>query len=142
MPTNKPRFTITTTKPVYDTVARLAALQGKSKSSVVNELLEAIHPPLMRTVALLEAAQDAPEEIKRNLRSTVLDMERDIAGSAGSGLAQMDWLLGKFHHGGKGAEDRRQPAGPISAPATPHSNTGVPTTKTRKPTTRARRSNG
>lgn len=139
MPTNKPRFTITTSRPVFETVSRMADLQGRSKSAVVNDLLEAVHPPLMRTVALLEAAQEAPERVKEGLRTTVLEMEREMAGSVGSGLAQMDWLLAQTTQRpaaeGAGAGALRAPA---HATATtlqpPYTNRGVRNTKpTSKP---------
>ena len=123
MPTDKPRFTITTSKHIFETVDRLAKLQGVSKSYVINDLLEAIHPPLMRTVALLEAAQDAPDQVKDGLRETILDLERELTGSAGSALAQMDWLTAQFAHPTESREALGSAAGGAS---TPPSNTGVP----------------
>jgi len=93
MPTDKPRLTITLPPHVYETIARMAELQGCSKSSVIAELLESVHPPLMRTVALLEAARDAPQKVRDNLRQTVEELERELAVSAGTGLEQMDMLL-------------------------------------------------
>jgi len=95
MPTDKPRITITTSKPIYETISRAAALQGVSKSQVVNELLEAVHPPLMRTVALLEAARDAPQQVKDGLRDTVEKLEMELAGDYGKTLSQLDWLAAK-----------------------------------------------
>lgn len=132
MPTEKPRFTITTSKPIFETVSRLAQLQGVSKSHVVNDLLEAVHPPLMRTVALLEAASDAPQQVRSGLRQTVLDMERELAGSVGSSINQMDWLTAKLRDAPEG-QDSSGPGAPRSGADSlpPHSNTGV-----RRPTGR------
>lgn len=102
MPTTKPRITITTSQPIYETITRMAALQGVSKSAVVNELLEAVHPPLMRTIALLEAAQEAPRQVKQGLHDTVRDLELELTGSLGKQLAQLDWLTAQLaQNGGK-----------------------------------------
>lgn len=126
MPTNKPRFTITTSQPIYETVSRLAKLQGVSRSHVINDLLEAIHPPLMRTVALLEAAQEAPNQVRDGLRSTVMDMEREMAGSLGSSLHQMDWLTKKLR-APAGSRDTSGPAALASSDEglPPYTNRGV-----------------
>lgn len=130
MPTEKPRFTITTSKPIFETVSRLADLQGVSKSHVINDLLEAIHPPLMRTVALLEAAQEAPLQVREGLKSTVLDMEREMAGTVGSAIGQMDWLQNQLR-APQGGRDTTGPAAvrPARGGRTPHSNTGVRNSK-------------
>jgi len=95
MPTSKPRITITTKQPIYETISRMAALQGVSKSHVINELLEAVHPPLMRTIALLEAARDAPKAVQDGLRQSVDALEMELTGDLGKSLAQVDWLIGK-----------------------------------------------
>lgn len=109
-----------------ETVSRLAKLQGRSKSAVINDLLESVHPPLMRTVALLEAAQDAPQQVKAGLRQTVLDLERELVGNTGSGLAQMDWLRTKFTESEGGAWAGAQPApAPPEPKQPPYTNRGV-----------------
>ena len=96
MPTTKPRITITVNKPIYETITRMAMLQGVSKSHVINELLESVHPPLMRTVALLEAARDAPDQVKNGLRNTLDAMELELVGTLGQNLSQLDFLVGKM----------------------------------------------
>ena len=80
MPTSKPRIAITLEPRVYETVERLAQLQGKSRGSVVAELVSSIHEPLMRTVALLDAAMQAPEDVKRGLRGVVEGVESQLVG--------------------------------------------------------------
>lgn len=96
MPTAKPRFTITTSKLIFETIERLATLQGRSKSAVVNDLLESVHPPLMRTVALLEAASEAPAQVREGLRETFEAVELDMVKSTGANLAQLDFLTSKL----------------------------------------------
>lgn len=137
MPTEKPRFTITTSKPIFETISRLAYLQNSSRSQVINELLESVHPPLMRTVALLEAAQEAPEQVKAGLSQTVMDLERELAGNVGSGLAQMDWLMRQMT---PDAAAKAGSASPAAASTTPPSNTGVPPNR-KKGTTARKASN-
>ena len=92
MPTNKPRVMVTLDPSVYETLSRLAELQGSSRSRVVADLLESIHPPLQRTVALLDAAKEAPQQVKDGLRSTVEDLEREISGQSREALGQLDWV--------------------------------------------------
>lgn len=111
MATTKPRISVTVPNHVHDTIRRLAELQGRSMSAVVADILDSIHPPLMRTVALLEAARDAPAQVKEGLRRTIEDMEREMVSASGAGVAQMDWLLGKITEGGAGAAASR-PAPP------------------------------
>ena len=127
MPTSKPRIAITLEPRVYETVERLAQLQGKSRGSVVAELVSSIHEPLMRTVALLDAAMQAPEDVKRGLRGVVEGVESQLVGAAGGGLAQMDWLLGRL---GKGPIRPAPSAERSEAPKRPKGGpTPVPVTR-------------
>lgn len=96
MPTEKPRFTITTSKPIYETISRLAKLQRRSKSAVVNELLEAVHDPLRRTLVLLEAANEAPKQVRDGLRATIEQLEYELTGDLGKGQAQLDLLINQM----------------------------------------------
>lgn len=116
MPTEKPRITITFPPNLKATISRFAELQGRSFGSVVVDLLETIHEPLMRTLAILDAAREAPADVKRGLRQVFDDVERETVASAGAGLAQMDWLLTRLRE-----ESARSPEGVQP----PHSNTGV-----------------
>lgn len=93
MPTVKPRIAITLEQETYDVIARFAELQSRSKGAVVSDLLESVLPPLRRTIALLEAAQQAPEHVKQGLRSVVEATHDDLLKLAGSGNQQLDMLL-------------------------------------------------
>lgn len=116
MATDKPRISITFPPNLKATIARFAELQGRSFSAVVVELLETVHEPLIRTLAILDAAREAPEEVKRGLRQAFDDVERDTVKAAGAGIAQMDWLLTRLREDSEGHSGTGQP---------PHSNTGV-----------------
>lgn len=93
MPTAKPRIAVTLPQETFEVLARLAALQNRSRGSVVAELLVEITPPLARTVALLEAAFSAPAQIKQGLRNVVEGLHQEMVTASGDGIAQMDMLL-------------------------------------------------
>lgn len=65
-------------------------------SGVVSELLMAAHEPLTRTVALIEAAQAAPDDVKRGLLDTVEQLERDLESVAGVATVRLDELFDGF----------------------------------------------
>lgn len=120
MPTNKPRIAVTLSPPVYEVIERLAALQGCSRSSVVAELLEAVYPPLMRTVALLEAALEAPRAVHDGLRQTILGLELDMVSQADGALGRMDWLLEEMRRASSaGSGDASAVGGAAPDPAAP-----------------------
>jgi len=142
MATKAPRLQISLSPHVYETIRRFAQLQGRPMSAVVRELIEGVHPPLMRTVALLEAARDAPGEVVMGLRGVAEGIEREMVSAAGSGLAQLDWLMGKVEGGERGRQPRAAspPPDSLSPPkgrkkggSNPRpSNTGVRSKRTSK----------
>ena len=132
MPTSKPRIAITLDPRVYATIERLAQLQRKSRGAVVAELVTSIHEPLMRTVALLDAAAEAPEQVKAGLRGVIEGVESQLVGAAGGGLAQLDWLRARVQAGARAARPARERSEPQHVPKRPKrgsnprpSNTGV-----------------
>lgn len=129
MPTKKPRLILTLEPYLYRTLSRLAELQGAPKARFVAELLENIHPPLMRTVALLEAARDAPSHVKRGLVRVLEGVEVDLTAAAGDGLGQLDWLLktvpGAVEEGSAGVCPEGGAESPPKGKNPRSSNTGV-----------------
>ena len=105
MATKKKRLTISLDENHHEVIERLAKLQKRPKSAVITEVVETIIPPLMRTVAILEAARDAPEEDKNGLRKVVEDVEQELNQTAGDSLSQMDWLRSKLEGEKDDAED-------------------------------------
>lgn len=89
MPSKKPRISIILPDQVYDTVSRLAKLQGQSRASFVAGLVCAIDEPLERTVSLLEAAKAAPASMHAHLRQAALAAEIDLMRSADQGSAAL-----------------------------------------------------
>ena len=113
MPTKKPRIAITLEPHYYEIVSRLSQLTGDPKSKILSELFETVAEPLMRTVALLEAAQSAPAQVKAGLRSTVEQIEKELTEVAGTSMGQMDWLIDMLRGGSQAAAGER----PRPAPA-------------------------
>lgn len=81
MPSDKPRVAVRVEPRVYEVLVRLAQLTGRSRGAFVSELLDEMYPSLCRTVALLDAARDAPEQIKRGIAAAVEGVEADIRAS-------------------------------------------------------------
>ena len=96
MPTLKPRITITVSDHAFEVLSRMAKLQGCSKGKVIADLLEAVSPALTRTVALLEAAADAPQQVRDGLRSVVEKTHDELLETTGDSIQQLDFLLGAF----------------------------------------------
>ncbi|MGU2492396.1 hypothetical protein ACTVY9_32370, partial [Pseudomonas aeruginosa] len=99
MPTTKPRVQVTMEPHDHEVIARLAKLQGRTRGAVIADLLHEVIPALARTVALLEAAASAPEQVKKGLRSVVDSVHDELVATAGHGIAQMDWLLSELQGG-------------------------------------------
>jgi len=134
MPTKKARITVTLPDHVYQTIDRFAYLTRQSRGSIVAELLTEINEPLMRTVALLDAAREAPMQVKQGLKDTIEMTERSLIASAGLGMAQVDWMISEM----------RKPTGDSTA-VNPHDyNHGgqVQTTSHKKQTGKPKKTGG
>lgn len=93
MPTIKPRVQVTFEPRTHEVIERLALLQGRTRGSIIADLLDSIAPTIARTVALLEAASEAPGDIKRGLRAVVEGVHQDLIQVSGDASAQVDMLL-------------------------------------------------
>lgn len=96
MPTLKPRVQVTLEPSTHEVIERFARLQNRTRGAIISELLDSIAPPLARSVALLEAAQEAPKTIKAGLRSVIDDMHSEllsITGDASVALRQFEALF-------------------------------------------------
>lgn len=117
----KPRIAIYLKPHVYETIKRFSELNGQPMSRIVSDLVEAVAEPLMRTVALLEAAASAPKEIKEGLKNSVESIERELYGAVGYTNSQVDWLTEAFGKKGGGEKaSGRAAASPPPAPSNPH----------------------
>lgn len=96
MPTLKPRVQVTLEPATHEVIERFAALQKRTRGAVIAELLDSIAPPLARTVALLEAAQEAPKTVKDRLRSVADDLHGELVsltGQAQGALVQLNSIV-------------------------------------------------
>jgi hypothetical protein len=93
MPTLKPRVQVTLEPQTHDVIARLAKLQNRTRGSVIAELLDSVAPALIRTVALLEAAFEAPDQVKQGLRAVVEGVHDELVSVSGDSIKQLDMLM-------------------------------------------------
>ena len=128
MPTQKPRITVTLPAPVFETIDRMAKLTKSSRGSVVAELIESVHPPLMRTVALLEAAADAPQQVQMALKETAESLEQELLQATEQTNLSLDQMLQSASGSANPTRgrSRARKANPRS------SNTGVTSQKSKK----------
>ena len=96
MPTNKPRVQVTLEPETHAVIARFAQLQGRTRGSVIAELLDSVAPSLTRTVALLEAAFEAPESVKKGLRGVIEDLQGELVSASGDAAKQLDFVLSQM----------------------------------------------
>lgn len=104
MATKKPRITISLNPYVYATIKRMSELGKQPMASIISEMLDTVHEPLMRTVAFLEAAAEAPKQVRDGLRKSFETAEREVYEAAGHTVAQMDFLTEQLKAGGAGSE--------------------------------------
>lgn len=100
MPTLKPRVQVTLEPETHAVIDRLATLQGRTRGSVIAEFLDSIAPSLTRTVALIEAAMEAPNDVKRGLRAMVEGVHQELVDVSGDASAQLDMLLDQLSNQG------------------------------------------
>jgi len=96
MPTLKPRVQVTMEPATHEVIDALARLQGRTRGAIISDLLDSIAPSLARTVALLQAAAEAPQDIKRGLKSVVDGLHQELVqatGEASSASRQIDMLI-------------------------------------------------
>jgi len=146
MPTINPRITVTLTPTLHARLRRLSELTGNSQSALVSDLLDGSGPIFDRTIRVLEAAQDAKEEMKGKLSADLAvaqaKLERqmglmlDVFDSAsGNLLDEVEAIKRRARRSSKGGAVK--PTG--AAVSTPLSNRGVrSTTKTPKTSTKSR----
>lgn len=92
----KKRIQISLTPESYAVIERHAYLQSVPKSAVVSELIEAVTPALAATVAILEAAAHAPENVRNDLKGSIESMEKDMLEKLHGINGNLGWIQGKF----------------------------------------------
>lgn len=89
MPTLKPRITITLTEHQHEVLHRMSKLGGDSMSAIVVDMLDTVLPMLERVVATMQAAADAPKEVKESMKASFGKAEQEV-------LPQLELLMGQL----------------------------------------------
>lgn len=100
MPTIKPRVNVTLEPSTHEVIERLAMLQGRTRGAVIADLLDSVAPALSRTVALLEAAANAPRQVKEGLKAVIDSAHDELVAASGEGTKQLDFILDQLTNGG------------------------------------------
>lgn len=116
MATTKKRITISLDDQTYYLFKEFARIQKRPIATVITELLDQLTPPLQRTVSMLLAAENAPQQLLDELAFSFNQIAAELNEVAGEGNAQLDMLIAALQ----------------SEVNPPSSNTGV-TTKLPKP---------
>jgi hypothetical protein len=82
MATRVHRITVNLGPDVYGTLKDLSDLSGKSMSFLVSDLMSGIIPQLARTVEVMKAAKEAPEEVRQKLIQQYEESEQKILEAA------------------------------------------------------------
>lgn len=83
MPTMRPRISITLDERQHALLASLAALQGRSMSALVGDLIDSVEPVLGRLEGVLKDAKDAPGSVLAELRRSSQSAEDDVVSMVG-----------------------------------------------------------
>ena len=91
MGTKKPRLSVTLPPHIDEVVTRMAHLQRRSRSSVIVDVLEAVHRPWLRSCALLEAARDAPGQVTKEVAEAIERETKELEGAFQTVDMFADW---------------------------------------------------
>lgn len=90
MPNVNPRISVVLPKSTYATLARLAALQGRSRSAVARDFLVEVEPVLQRVAAMLELASQAQGQWPREFVEKLAAAQEHLEGEALKVMTQLD----------------------------------------------------
>jgi hypothetical protein len=96
MPTIKPRVQVTLEPSTHEVIERLAALQGCSRGAVIADLIDSVAPALGRTVALLEAAREAPAQVRQGLIDVVQGLHGELVEATGEASKEVQLCLDRL----------------------------------------------
>ena len=87
------RMSITFDKEIHDEITRLAALQGRTKSSLVNELLTPAVPVMRNMSDVIEHLRDATDEQRDLFKQSFDALTNEIEADKKSITGKVDSLL-------------------------------------------------
>jgi predicted DNA-binding protein len=130
MPTEKPRLSVMLEPQTYETLTRLARVQGRSAGAIIREVLEGVEAPLQRVAALLEAVEAQRESVDEAGKQALEEFHKDAAQAEADArklltglLSQTDMFLEGISEDRGGDPAARGGAAHHSQP--PYGNTGV-----------------
>lgn len=87
------RMSITFDKEIHDEITRLAAPQGRTKSSLVNELLTPAVPVMRNMSDVIEHLRDATDEQRDLFKQSFDELTNEIEADKKSITGKVDSLL-------------------------------------------------
>jgi uncharacterized protein (DUF1778 family) len=92
MATTKPRITVTLEQDVYETIQALAAIQGRSMSSIVSEFLTMVNPVQQKVLAAVSRAMSVQKSSKADLINQLEKGQQEAESAIGPLLEMLDQL--------------------------------------------------
>lgn len=96
MPAQNPRLTVTLKPSTYAQIQQVSRLTGNSQSAMVAEILEQSEPVFTRLIQVLEAAQQAKDELRTKAASNMAVAQARIEQQIGLALGEFDGLTGNL----------------------------------------------
>lgn len=90
MPTSNPRITVTLQPAVHALLRRMSELTGNSQSALVSEILEQSSPVFERVVRVLEAANEAKEEMRGKVAADLANAQAKLERQLGLSFEAID----------------------------------------------------
>lgn len=72
------RLTVSLSSEIYESIDRLAALQGVSKSFLINQYLAPAVPAINNTTALIERLRDATDAERLTFKAAIDDFSNSV----------------------------------------------------------------
>ena len=89
------RITVTVSDGMFETIDGISKLRGCSRGRVAAELLSEVEIPLKNSLALMQAASEAPQAVRKAFAEQILNAEKEILTSLDSAHLQMYELSGR-----------------------------------------------
>jgi len=107
LPNINPRLSVVLPRSTFATVARLAALQGRSRAAVVRDFLTEAEPVLSRVAGMLELAAKAQGEWPRDFVAELERAQGELEGKALEAMGQLDAFADRMDRAaGSGRQSR------------------------------------
>jgi len=112
MVNRRPRVSVVLDPPVYEIVSRVSAVQGRSMSAILSEMVTELSPGLLQVAELGEALERLTEAQRADWRAAVEATGQDVAGPLTDAVQGAAVALAKLQELSEGVLE--------TAPATPH----------------------